>query len=105
MGGNCHVRCAAWKDSGKKWTGFSLGLGRVRAGRGGLRCERHVAGTKQGTRRRIKHDATVYDAILTASRAYRANLKASQITEERKTWATYTDVSLFGLRRTRCAKS
>lgn len=33
------------------------------------------------------------------------NLKASQITEERKTWATYTDMSLFGLKRTRCAES
>lgn len=43
--------------------------------------------------------------ILMTSIAYQWHLKASQITEERKTWATYTDMSLFGLKRTRCAES
>lgn len=43
--------------------------------------------------------------ILMTPRAYRPHLKASQITEERKTRATYIDTSLFGLKRTRCAES
>ena len=43
--------------------------------------------------------------ILMISGAYLRHLKASQITQERKTWATYTDMSLFGLKRTRCAES
>lgn len=43
--------------------------------------------------------------ILMTSKAYQLHLKASQITQERKTLATYTDMSLFGLKRTRCAES
>lgn len=43
--------------------------------------------------------------ILMTPNAYQRDLKASQITEERETWATYTDMSPFGLKRTRCAES
>lgn len=49
--------------------------------------------------------ATLSLVILMTSAAYRRHLKALRITEERKTWATYTDMSLFGLKRTRCAES
>lgn len=59
----------------------------------------------QGDAATEEERATLSLVILMTSRAYRRHLKALQITEERKTRATYYDTSLFGLKRTRRAES
>lgn len=128
---NCHVRCGGWKDSGKERTEESPNPAFQPVGeRGASVLIAVVFGCKNGNshieqrmdKRQLpppqsaeimasQHDtateerATLSLVILMTSKAYRRHLKALRITEERKTRATYTDMSLFGLKRTRCAES